>query len=65
MFRYSIHLRSSVLVHSGISMYPCYSCYLYSRKFMVQFYIHEYARYKTGIIIEYSRMYSMKILELF
>ena len=26
---------------------------------MVQFYIHEYSRYKTGIIHEYSRIYTM------
>ena len=32
---------------------------------MVQFYIHEYSRYKTGIIHEYSRIYTMNILELF
>ena len=33
---------------------------------MVQFYIHEYCRYKTGIIHEYSRIYTMNILhELF
>ena len=40
---------------------------------MVQFYIHEYSRYKTGIISryktgiihEYSRIYTMNILELF
>ena len=30
---------------------------------MVQFYIHEYSRHKTGIIHEYSRIYSMNILE--
>ena len=27
--------------------------------------IHEYSKYKTGIIHEYSRIYSMNILELF
>ena len=32
---------------------------------MVQFYIHEYSRYKTGIIHEYSRIYTMNIHELF
>ena len=32
---------------------------------MVQFYIHEYSRYKTGIICEYSRIYTMNMLELF
>ena len=32
---------------------------------MVQFNIHEYFRYKTGIIYEYSRIYTMNILELF
>ena len=41
-----------------------YSFLLYSRKFMVQFYIHEYSRL-TGIIHEFSRIYSMNILELF
>ena len=30
---------------------------------MVQFYIHDYSRYKTGIIHEYSRIYTMNILE--
>ena len=30
---------------------------------MVQFYIHEYSRYKTEIIHEYSRIYTMNILE--
>ena len=29
---------------------------------MVQFYIHEYSRYKTGIIHEYSRIYTMNII---
>ena len=42
-----------------------YSCLFYSRIFMVQFYIHEYSTYKTGIIHEYSRIYTMNILELF
>ena len=42
-----------------------YSCLLYSRIFMVKFYIHKYSRYKTGIIHEYSRIYTMNILELF
>ena len=42
-----------------------YSCLLYSRIFMVQFYIHEYSRYKTEIIHEYSRIYTMNINELF
>ena len=37
-----------------------YSFLLYSRKSMVQFYIR-----LTGIIHEYSRIYSMNILELF
>ena len=32
---------------------------------MVQVYIHEYSRYKTEIIHEYSRIYTMNILELF
>ena len=32
---------------------------------MVQFYIHEYSSYRTGIVHEYSRIYSMNILELF
>ena len=32
---------------------------------MVQFYIHDYSRYKTGIIHEYSRIYTMNIHELF
>ena len=32
-----------------------YSCLLYSSIFMVQFYIHEYSRSKTGIIHEYFR----------
>ena len=27
--------------------------------------IHEYSRYKTGIIHEYSRIYTMNVLELF
>ena len=30
---------------------------------MVQFCIHEYSRYKTGIIHEYCRIYTMNILE--
>ena len=38
---------------------------LYSSIFMVQFYIHEYSRYRTGIIHEYSRIYTMNIHELF
>ena len=42
-----------------------YSFLLYSSIFMVQFYIHEYSRYKTGLIHEYSRIYTMNILELF
>ena len=45
----------SPLVHG----YSCLSI------FMVQFYIHEYSRYKTGIIHEYSRIYTTNILELF
>ena len=32
---------------------------------MVQFYIHEYSRYKTGKLHEYSGIYTMNILELF
>ena len=32
---------------------------------MVQFYIHEYSKYKAGIIHEYSRIYTMNILVLF
>ena len=42
-----------------------YSCLLNSSIFMVQFYIHEYSRFKTGIIHEYSRIYTMNIHELF
>ena len=42
-----------------------YSCLLYSRIFIVQFYIHEYSRYKTGIIHEYFKIYTMNIIELF
>ena len=30
---------------------------------MVQFYIHEYSKFKTGIIHEYSGIYTMNILE--
>ena len=36
-----------------------YSCLLYSSILTVQFYYHEYSRYKTGIIHEYSRIYTM------
>ena len=42
-----------------------YSCLLYSSIFMMQFYYYEYSRYKTGIIHEYSRIYTMDIHELF
>ena len=42
-----------------------YSCLLYSKIFMVQFYIHEYSRYKTGLIHECSRICTMNIIELF
>ena len=34
-------------------------------RYLVQFYIHEYSRYKTGIIHEYSRIHTMNIHELF
>ena len=32
--------------------HSCLFMFNYSRKFMVQFYIHEYSGYKTGIIHE-------------
>ena len=38
---------------------------IYSSLFMAQFYIHEYSRYKTEIIHEYSGTYTMNSLELF
>ena len=36
---------------------------IYSRTFMVQFCIQLYSRYKTGMIHEHSRIYTMIIVE--
>ena len=55
---FCMYEKLSPLVHG-------YSCLLYSSILMVQFYIHEYSTYKTGIIYENPRIYIMNILELF